>query len=252
MTDTTVTEPVEAVDGDLELYEPQPPTTLFHTHDPDLALERMGAIAKTLVDVIEQRKLYATINGRRFVSSEGWTTLGGMVGVHAIVTQTRINETGDGIVARAEARTLAGQVVGAAESECSRAERRWKTAEPYAIRSMAQTRAISRALRAPLGQIVVLAGYEPAGAEEIPADESSTEAVVGTADNEKIPADQRPTREQMARIGQLLVDLGERDPDIDWKAEARRIAGVASDMLTGPIADKLIDRLEQSGEDLTA
>ena len=31
--------------------------------------------------------------------------------------------------------------------------------------SMAQTRAISRALRAPLGQIVVLAGYQPAGVE---------------------------------------------------------------------------------------
>ena len=119
----TDTETIETA-GELELYEPRAPATLFHTDDPDLALERMAAIAKTLVDVVDQRKLFATINGRRFVTSEGWTTLGGMCGVHAIVTETRPNETGDGIVARAEARTLAGQVVGAAESECSRAERR--------------------------------------------------------------------------------------------------------------------------------
>jgi hypothetical protein len=239
MTDTAETVETSA---ELELYEPQPPTTLFHTDDPKLALERMGAIAKTLVDVIEQRTLYATINGRRFVTSEGWTTLGGMLGVHAIVTETRSNETGDGIIARAEARTLAGQIVGAAEAECSRAERRWKTAEPYAIRSMAQTRAISRALGAPLGQIVVLAGYEPTGAEEIPADEAG----VGSIDKGTILPDRRPTREQMARISQLLIELADYDPDTDWKSEARRIAGCPGDMLTATIAADLIDRLEQA------
>ena len=191
--------------------------------------------------MIEQRKLYATINGRRFVTSEGWTTLGGMVGVHAIVTETRLNETGDGIVARAEARTLAGQIVGAAEAECSRAERRWKTAEPYAIRSMSQTRAISRALRAPLGQIVVLAGYEPTGADEIPADDPS----VADTDKDRTEPDRRPTRDQMSRISQLLIELAEHDPDTDWKTEARRIAGVPGDMLTHTIAAMLIGRLEQ-------
>jgi hypothetical protein len=235
----TDTETIETA-GELELYEPRAPATLFHTDDPDLALERMAAIAKTLVDVVDQRKLFATINGRRFVTSEGWTTLGGMCGVHAIVTETRPNETGDGIVARAEARTLAGQVVGAAESECSRAERRWKTAEPYAIRSMAQTRAISRALRAPLGQIVVLAGYEPAGAEEMSADTVEPEP-----DHGKIPAERRPSRDQIARIGELLAALQKRDPAVDWPAEARKLAGCPGDQLTGTIADILIGELEE-------
>ena len=42
MTQTTDTaEPIEA-SHELEVYEPQPPTTLFHTDDPDLALQRMG------------------------------------------------------------------------------------------------------------------------------------------------------------------------------------------------------------------
>jgi hypothetical protein len=245
MTDTTDTAETVETSAELELYEPQPPTTLFHTDNPDVALERMGAIAKTLVDVIEQRTLYATINGRRFVTSEGWTTLGAMLGVHAIVTETRPNETGDGIVARAEARTLAGQIVGAAEAECSRAERRWNTAEPYAIRSMAQTRAISRALRAPLGQIVVLAGYEPTGAEEIPTDDTP----VASTDKDRVPPDRGPTREQMDRISHLLTELTENDPGTDWKAEARRIAGVPGDMLTSTIADMLINELEQASEE---
>src|SRR5829696_8340677 len=122
-----------------------------------MALKRMAELATPLADVIEAKKLYATISGRRHITAEGWTTLGGMLGVVPVVCWTRPNETGDGYVARVEARTLDGRVVGAAESECSRVESKWKNRDPYAIRSMAQTRAIGRALRAPLGQIVVLA-----------------------------------------------------------------------------------------------
>ena len=141
--------------------EPSPaPITLFGTSDPKVALQRMSDVATALVDVIKDRKLYARISGHEHITAEGWTTLGGMLGVVPVVVWTKPNETGDGYLARVEARTLDGRVVGAAESECSRAERKWKTAEPYAIRSMAQTSAIGRALRAPLGQIVVLAGYE--------------------------------------------------------------------------------------------
>ena len=111
-----------------------------------------------------------TIGGHEHLTAEAWTTLGGMLGVVPVVVWTQPNETGDGYLARVEARTLDGRVVGAAESECSRAERTWEKRDAYALRSMAQTRAIGSALRGPLGQIVVLAGYEPAGAEEMPAE----------------------------------------------------------------------------------
>src|SRR5262245_1100325 len=98
---------------------PAPPITLFGTSDPRLALERMADVASALVDVINIKKLYATINGRKHITVEGWTTLGGMLGVVPVVTGTRANDTGDGIVATVEARTLDGRVVGAAEGECS-------------------------------------------------------------------------------------------------------------------------------------
>jgi hypothetical protein len=218
----------EIVKGELVPYEPPAaPITLFGTSDPRVALERMADVATALVDVIEQRGLYATIGGKRHVTAEGWTTLGGMLGVVPVVTETRANDSGDGIVARVEARTLDGRVVGAAEAECSRAEARWRSRDPFALRSMAQTRAISRALRAPLGQIVVLAGYEPAGADEMPA--------------EPAPDD--------GKIRELLEQLADTCPDTDWPQSAREFAGVPGEMLTATIAGQLIRWLEQMTND---
>ena len=49
---------------------------------------------------------------------------------------------------------------------CSRAERNWTRSEDYAIRSMAQTRAMSKALSGPLRFIVTLSGLSGTPAEE--------------------------------------------------------------------------------------
>src|SRR5580765_3978981 len=192
-----MTPEAELVEGELlpDVYEPAVPATLFRTSDPDLALERMSQVARTLVKVIDDRKLYATISGKRHLLVGAWTTLGGMVGVFPIIIWTRPNETGDGYVARAEARTRDGALVGAAESECSRAEQRWKGREPYALRSMASTRAISRALRAALEQVVILAGYDPTAAEELPVVEAEPQAKPKPSGG-PLPEEIRPTTEQ--------------------------------------------------------
>jgi hypothetical protein len=131
--------------------------------------------------------------------------------------------------------TLEGALVGAAEAECSRVEQRWKTAEPYAIRSMASTRAISRALQTPLRHIAVLAGYEGAAAEEMLPDE------------ERAPRAADPvaaTDEQLGEIGALIRTLQGADPDTDWKARARELAGARADMLTRTGAEMLIEKLQ--------
>jgi hypothetical protein len=67
-----------------------------------------------------------------------------------------------------------GQVVGWGEGRATRAEKRWITAEDYAVASMAQTRGQSRTLRGCLGFVVSLAGYAPTPAEE--ADDSAPES----------------------------------------------------------------------------
>src|SRR5262249_48582460 len=61
-------EVIDKPTGALVPYEPSAPITLFGTSDPDQALERMGKIAQTLVDVIEQKGLFATIGGHRHIT----------------------------------------------------------------------------------------------------------------------------------------------------------------------------------------
>jgi hypothetical protein len=93
-----------------------------------------------------------------------------------------------------------------------------------------------------------LAGFEATPAEEMPAEPTAPRP---ESDQGRTPPDPRPTREQMARISQLLIELAQHDPGTDWKAEARKIAGVPGDMLTRTVADELIDRLEQEVSERT-
>ena len=129
-------------------------------------------IANALAPVITDKHLYTDIGGKRHVWFEGWATLGALVGVFPITVETR--EDAEGAWARVEARTLSGAVVGAAEALCSRDEPgkygkpgRWADAPRYAVLSMAQTRAGSKALRMPLGFIMQLAGFQATPAEEM-------------------------------------------------------------------------------------
>jgi hypothetical protein len=204
----------------------------------------MSEIADRLIDVVRDRKLVARIQGRDYLTAEAWQVVGGMVGVLPVVVWTRPNETGDGYVARVEARTLSGQVVGAAEAECSRAEKVWRDRYPSTLRAMAQTRAVSRALRAPLGQIVALAGYDAAAAEEMPTpvDDAGPQP---EPERPKRPADPvAATSEQREELRTLIRTLQGADADTDWKARAREFAGVDADMLTKTGAEMLIEKLQ--------
>lgn len=147
---------------------------LFGTTEAVGVLERATAIADALAPVIEKKKLFSNIQGRNHVRVEGWQTLGAMLGVFAVVTETKAitdDKGSSGWEARCEVRIMNGTVIGAADAQCSRSERTWSGRDDYAIRSMAQTRAISKALKGPLGFIVELAGYSATPAEEIPFQE---------------------------------------------------------------------------------
>ena len=146
--------------------EPVQHGTLFRTDDPAEMLRRASVMAEQLAAVVRKQKLTSNISGKEHVRVEGWTLLGSMLGVFPVCEWTR--ETANGWEARVEARTLSGQVVGAAEAQCDRSESTWKNRDGYALRSMAQTRATSKALRQPLGFVMQLAGFDPTPAEEMP------------------------------------------------------------------------------------
>ena len=142
--------------------------TLFGTDDPAAVIAKATAAAKPLAEVVRAQRLAVGINGREHVKVEGWTLLGSMLGVFPICVWSRKLE--DGWEARVEARTRDGALVGAAEAECLRSESKWKSRDDYALRSMAQTRATSKALRQPLGFVMQLAGFDATPAEEMPTD----------------------------------------------------------------------------------
>lgn len=144
----------------------QTPATLFRTDDPVQVLARATEVADALKDVLAHQGMIQRIQGRDHVRVEGWTTLGAMLGVTPVCVWTR--PVDKGWEARVEARTLDGRIIGAAEAECLRAESTWKSRADYTIRSMAQTRATSKALGSVLRFVVTLAGYSGTPAEEMP------------------------------------------------------------------------------------
>jgi hypothetical protein len=152
---------------------PRDISTLFGTQDPAAVVVKATAVAKALADVIDSRKLYTAISGRKHVRVEGWTLLGSMLGVFPVLVWCR--RVDGGWEARVEARTLAGNLVGAAEAQCTSDERLWAQRDDFARRSMAQTRATSKALRLPLGFVIALAGYDATPAEEMVAEAEGVE-----------------------------------------------------------------------------
>lgn len=177
-------EPV-AETTEIEVRAESMPVTIYGStiEHPRQAMELATAHAKVLAEALEQQKLILTIGDRKYVRVEGWTLLGSLLGVAAIETFTKPvpedwRELGlekpEGWESRYEARTRTGEVVGAANGRCMRDEesgqrktRKWAEAGDYAIASMAQTRATSKALRTALGFIVTLAGFNATPAEEI-------------------------------------------------------------------------------------
>ena len=174
-------------DAELVGTELEPVThgNLFRTEDPVEIVRRASETADVLARVLREKQLTSNISGKEYVRVEGWTLLGTMLGVFPVCEWTR--QLPDGWEARVEARTLAGQVVGAAEAECLRSERAWAKRDDYALRSMAQTRATSKALRQPLGFVVTLAGFEATPAEEMPRDAAPTDKQADPPGVVKVP-----------------------------------------------------------------
>lgn len=158
----------DVIDGTASELVPAPAANLFRADDPVQVVQRATEVADALKDVITSRGMLVRIQGREHCTVDGWQVLGSMIGVTAVCEWTRPMQ--DGWEARVVAQTLDGRVIGAAEAQCTRTEKMWSKRDDYALRSMAQTRATSKALKGPLGFVVKLAGFEPTPADEMPAD----------------------------------------------------------------------------------
>lgn len=167
-----MTESAEVIEGHAEEVgvelEPRATQTLWKTDDPTTVLEKATQTANALAPVLRDKGMLAQIQGRDYVLYEGWVTLGSMLGVTPVGVWTR--RVDNGWEARVNAQTLDGRVIGSAESMCLATEENWKDSDEFAIRSMAQTRAASKALASVLRFVVTLAGMEGTPAEEMQRD----------------------------------------------------------------------------------
>lgn len=191
----------EAPAAPVVVHHHDAPVELFPGASPAEIIEQATAVADALKPILQRQGMATRIGNKDHVQIEGWQTLGALLKVTPVCVSTRriqpkatftvkgkkrkwgkvdgrrqvIEESdysyevdGYSWEATVEARTLDGRVIGSADAMCSREEDKWKDSDEYAVRSMAQTRASSKALASVLRFVVTLAGYSGTPAEEMP------------------------------------------------------------------------------------
>ena len=145
--------------------------------------EKIGAVARNPQDVIDEAtnaskllmqkissKLKPVIvNGEQYLEFGDWQTVGAFWACSCFVEWTKLIEVGSvmGYEARCNILTRSGVTIASSEAMCLNDEPRWKNKPLYQLRSMAQTRAGSKALRMAFGWVAEMAGYRSTPAEEM-------------------------------------------------------------------------------------
>jgi hypothetical protein len=228
----------------VEARQPVELGTLNAGSAPEL-ISAASAIAKTLADVIDQQGLFVRIGGRSHVMVEGWTTLATMLGCTPREVSNVAHEDGSYVATVELVRMRDGAVISRATSECGMDEPTWAGRPRYARRSMAATRATGKACRLAFSWIIVLAGYAPTPAEEMPAErdvappaprlqkpvDSHGAPVGGPVSNDKLATEKQrkfiwaKTMEAAGRLGidQATAEAGLRKilADLDIESTAR-------------------------------
>jgi hypothetical protein len=165
------------------------PRGLARPETPTAMIELASQMATALAAIVEKQRLYATINGRKFPQVEAWMTIGRMDNVVAREAEAPIRHEDASYEAFVELVRLSdGMVVGRASALCGTPDDKpWNNRSEPARRSMAVTRATSRAFRQQYSWIMALAGYEPTPAEEMPRDEQQHDpgGLIGIAERGK-------------------------------------------------------------------
>ncbi|NBW16695.1 MAG: hypothetical protein EBR82_52830, partial [Caulobacteraceae bacterium] len=138
-------------------YNTQIATTETQIADPVVRHKTNLALAKAVRDSVEQETI--EVCGQRYIKNPGWLIMAGAAGY--VVSGGEVKREGEGFIAKAYLRRSDnGVIVAEAEGFCSKDEKRWKHADEYAVRSMAQTRAASKVCKMALAACVPLMGIK--------------------------------------------------------------------------------------------
>ena len=143
--------------------------------NPEAVLKFGSNVAKMLKDVISKKSKPVSIGGEQYLEFEDWQTVARFYQCTAQVEWSKEIKTkdtkGNELVAGYEARAVVlrrdGSQISAAESMCLKDEPLWSNKPLFQLKSMAQTRACSKALRNVFSWVAVLAGYKSNSAEEM-------------------------------------------------------------------------------------
>lgn len=136
---------------------------------PNAVINEAQGMATALYHVVEKQHLYMDIGGKKYLQLEAWQLLGKFCNVHGIVESVRAVEYFgiNGFEARAVVIDGEGRRIAEAEAVCMMDEPNWKDKPLFQLKSMAQTRSLSKAYRSSLSFIVSIAGYAATPAEEM-------------------------------------------------------------------------------------
>jgi hypothetical protein len=200
-----------------------PDTELVRHHDPEAEVAWASECAKALVRVIDsQPSMKVKIGKGDYIKVEGWQVLGAMTKIDGVqVDWTREYRDPDtqevlGWEARVTVRDRDERIRGQGDASCLRTESNWKQRDDFALRSMAQTRAMGKAYRMALSYIVGLAGYQTTPAEEM----------TDTTGNSPKPSAKKISREQVVRL--FAIAKEHNVPEDRLREIVRAAAGVGS------------------------
>lgn len=213
MSTSTELAPVEAA--------PAPALSMIDGPDPAAALDYARRLSASLVTVLEDGG-YATIQGNKHVTAEGWQTLAAATGHTCEIEYSRVcpdvepmRTDNGGLLHAWEARAIVrdqnGTVVAAGESMADPYEgAKWARNE-FSIRSMSQTRAMGRALSARMRYVVRMGGFSGTPAEEMPG---GSGGAAGERPRDIAKRRYRALRDTPGIDEGSLKALGGADPDV--------------------------------------
>ena len=230
-------------------------TNIFGTTNPKDFVAKSQEYASALVEVVENQNLFALIQGKKYVTFEGWQFLGSMLPT-AITPQTewtvevKDETTGEvlGFKTRVVAKDVNGNERGAAESVCMYSESNWRGKDANHLMSMAQTRASSKALRMALSSIVKLAGFEPTPKEEMDginagnsfnSNKQEFKKTIPNPDTPSATGGRVATDKQIGFLKKLVM----QKPDHEVSQDPIVIDGLANGNLDFDIAKSSIDTI---------
>lgn len=184
--------------------------------NPETVLAEAGERAKALANMVERTKSYTQIGQGKHLRVEAWITCANFYGCSGSIKETEaISIDGvTGFKARAQVKhDASGTVLAEADAICMRDEDNWDKKPLHQVMSMAQTRALSKALAAKFRWVVVLGGFAPTPAEEMTGHEHDDKP---KAQQKKSATTLLPNYGRNHCKGKPVNDPEVTDEDLSW------------------------------------